>query len=239
ARGPAAVEARAAPATRPVASAPAVEVSGLRVRFRAHRVVDEAYFRIPPGAMLALRGRSGSGKTSIGRAVAGLLVPDAGALDVAGTRLPWAGEDRTRSEKPLVGLVLQDPRAALHPGETVRAAITRAGRAAVRRGSPAADPAELLARLGLDPCLLERRPHQLSGGQRQRVAIARAMAAAPAVLVCDEITASLDATAERMVLDALDEARTRTGVAILLITHSATAADRAHRVLTLDGGRLA
>jgi peptide/nickel transport system ATP-binding protein len=237
--GPATVEARAAPPTRPVASDPAVEVSGLRIRFGPHRVVDEASFRIPPGGMLALRGRSGSGKTSIGRAVAGLLVPDAGTLDVAGTRLPWAGEDRTRSEKPLVGLVLQDSRAALHPGETVRVALARAGRAAVGQGSPATDPAELLARLGLDPRLLERRPHQLSGGQRQRVAIARAMAAAPAVLVCDEITASLDASAERMVLDALDEARTRTGVAILLITHSATAADRAHRVLTLDAGRLA
>ena len=138
-----------------------------------------------------------------------------------------------------MGLVLQDSRAALHPGETVRTALTRAGRAAVRQGSPAAEPAELLARFGLDPRLLERRPHELSGGQRQRVAIARAMAAAPTALVCDEITASLDAAAERMVLDALDEARTRTGVAILLITHSATAADRADRVLTLDDGRLA
>nr|WP_255526494.1 ATP-binding cassette domain-containing protein [Clavibacter sp. VKM Ac-2872] len=221
---------------RPVA--PVVEVSDLRIRFGAHAVVDAASFRIPPGGILALRGRSGSGKTSIGRAVAGLLVPERGALDLAGTRIPWAGDDRSRSEKPLVGLVLQDSRAALHPGETVRATIGRAGRAAVRRGCPAADPAELLARFGLDPRLLERRPHELSGGQRQRVAIARAMAAAPALLVCDEITASLDAAAERMALDALDEARTRTGVAILLITHSARAADRADRVLTLADGRL-
>lgn len=216
----------------------AVEVSGLRIRFGAHSVVETAAFRIPPGGILALRGRSGSGKTSIGRAIAGLLVPETGALDVAGTRISWAGADRSRAQKPLVGLVLQDARAALHPGESVRTALVRAGRAAVRQGSPPADPAELLARFGLDPRLLERRPHELSGGQRQRVAIARAMAAAPTVLVCDEITASLDATAERMALDALDEARRRTGVAILLITHSPTAADRADEVLTLDDGRL-
>lgn len=165
-------------------------------------------------------------------------MPEAGALQVAGTRIPWPGDDRSASEKPLVGLVLQDSRAALHPGETVRTTLARAGRAAVSQGSPAADPAELLARLGLDPRLLDRRPHELSGGQRQRVAIARALAAAPAVLVCDEITASLDATSERTVLDALDEARARTGVAILLITHSTTAADRADRVLTLADGRL-
>ncbi|GAB7303643.1 ABC transporter ATP-binding protein [Clavibacter michiganensis] len=238
ARGPATAEARTAPAL-PTASAPAVDVSGLRIRFGAHRVVEEASFAIPPGAMLALRGRSGSGKTSVGRAIAGLLVPEAGTLDVAGARIPWAGDDRIRSEKPLVIPVIQDSRAALHPGETVRTALVRAGRAAGRQGLTSADPAELLARFGLDPRLLERRPHQLSGGQRQRVAIARAMASAPTLLVCDEVTASLDATAERMVLDALDEARTRTGVAILLITHSPAAADRAHRVLTLDAGRLA
>nr|WP_301951807.1 ATP-binding cassette domain-containing protein [Clavibacter michiganensis] len=238
ARGPATAGARTAPAL-PTASAPAVDVSGLRIRFGAHRVVEEASFAIPPGAMLALRGRSGSGKTSVGRAIAGLLVPEAGTLDVAGARIPWAGDDRIRSEKPLVIPVIQDSRAALHPGETVRTALVRAGRAAGRQGLTSADPAELLARFGLDPRLLERRPHQLSGGQRQRVAIARAMASAPTLLVCDEVTASLDATAERMVLDALDEARTRTGVAILLITHSPAAADRAHRVLTLDAGRLA
>ncbi|MBM7411640.1 peptide/nickel transport system ATP-binding protein [Clavibacter michiganensis] len=238
ARGPATAEARAASPIPTTASAPAVDVTGLRIRFGAHRVVEEASLRIPPGGILALRGRSGSGKTSVGRAIAGLLVPEAGTLDVAGTRLPWAGDARARSQKPLVGLVLQDSRAALHPGETVRTALTRAGRAAVRQGSTPADPAELLARLGLDPRHLDRRPHELSGGQRQRVAIARAMVAAPTLLVCDEITASLDATAEQMVLDALDEARTRTGVGILLITHSATAADRAHRVLTLDAGRL-
>ncbi|MBF4619204.1 ABC transporter ATP-binding protein [Clavibacter sp. VKM Ac-2873] len=238
-RGPVTAEARAAARglARPVA--PAVEVSDLRIRFGTHAVVETTSFRIPAGGILALRGRSGSGKTSIGRAIAGLLVPEAGALDVAGTRFPWAGADRSRSQKPLVGLVLQDARAALHPGESVRTAIVRAGRAADRQGSPPADPAELLERFGLDPRLLERRPHELSGGQRQRVAIARAMAAAPTVLVCDEITASLDATAERMALDALDEARRRTGVAILLITHSATAADRADTVLTLDDGRLA
>ena len=224
-----------APAPAP---APAVDVSGLRIRFGDHRVVEEASLRIPADGILAIRGRSGSGKTSVGRAIAGLLVPEAGALEVAGARIPWPGDDRSASQKPLVGLVLQDSRAALHPGESVRTTLARAGRAAVRQGSPAVDPAELLARLGLDPRLLDRRPHELSGGQRQRVAIARALAAAPAVLVCDEITASLDAASERTVLDALDEARARTGVAILLITHSATAADRADRVLTLADGRL-
>ncbi|WP_435091884.1 ABC transporter ATP-binding protein [Clavibacter michiganensis] len=223
---------------RPAAVATALDVSALRIRFGAHPVVEEASLRIPVGGILAIRGRSGSGKTSVGRAIAGLLVPESGALEVAGTRIPWSGDARSRSEKPLVGLVLQDSRAALHPGETVRTALARAGRAAVRQGSAAVDPAELLAGLGLDPRLLARRPHELSGGQRQRVAIARAMAAAPTLLVCDEITASLDATAERTVLDALDGARDRTGVAILLITHSATAADRADRVLTLDAGRL-
>ncbi|UKF79963.1 ABC transporter ATP-binding protein [Clavibacter californiensis] len=231
--------ATATAASRTAAPAlPAVDVSGLRIRFGAHRVVEEASLRIPAGGIVAIRGRSGSGKTSVGRAIAGLLVPEAGVLEVAGARIPWPGDDRSTYQKPLVGLVLQDSRAALHPGETVLATLARAGRAAVRQGSPAVDPAELLGRLGLDPRLVDRRPHELSGGQRQRVAIARALAAAPALLVCDEITASLDATAERTVLDALDEARARTGVAILLITHSATAAERADRVLTLADGRL-
>ncbi|MFT2713119.1 ABC transporter ATP-binding protein [Clavibacter sp. Sh2126] len=220
-------------------AAPAgVDVVDLRIRLGGAAVVDGGSFRIPPGGILALRGRSGSGKTSVGRALAGLLAPEAGELRVDGRRVPWSGDDRRRAERMLVGLVLQDSRTALHPEETVRTAIARAGRAAVRQGAVPAAPAELLERLGLDPRLLDRRPHELSGGQRQRVAIARAMAAAPTLLVCDEVTASLDPPAERQVLDALDDACTRTGLAVLLITHSDAAALRAHRVLTLDAGRL-
>ena len=210
-------------------------------------VVDKESLHLDAGELVALRGRSGSGKTSLARAVSGLTPPDAGQLSVQGVAVPWGAVARARRGHPFVAYVGQDARAALHPQETAHRSLVRAAVAARRRRrtgdgareeSLAGGAVDLLERFGLPSDVLDRTPERLSGGQRHRVLLARAIAAAPTVLVCDETTAALDHATVVRVLDALDLLRRDTGLAVLFITHQGSVVARADRVLTLSGGRL-
>ncbi|OLT26603.1 hypothetical protein BJF79_43325 [Actinomadura sp. CNU-125] len=148
-----------------------------------------------------------------------------------------AGRGRDVDALRGVQLVAQSPATALNPAHRVRTSVARP----LRRLHPAAPRAErvaeLLAAVGLDPELADRKPGALSGGQRQRVAIARALAAAPAVLLADEITSALDPASAASLLHLLDRLR-RDGTAVLLVTHDPAIAARADRVRALTDRRL-
>lgn len=248
-RDPAADRARPATASprakrRPVR---ALAAEGVTIVRGGTTVVDNESLYLDRGELVALRGRSGSGKTSLARAVSGLTPPDSGRLSVHGVAVPWEAGARVRKGHPFVAYVGQDARAALHPQETAHRTLDRATAAARRRrlagdGAPEepldGGAADLLDRFGLPPDVLDRTPERLSGGQRHRVLLARAIAAAPTVLVCDETTAALDHPTVARVLDALDLLRRHTGLAVLFITHQDSVVSRADRVLTLTGGRL-
>ena len=201
------------------------------------RVLDDASFDVAAGESVAVVGASGAGKSTLLRALAGLTAVDAGALTLGGVPVPWPV--RRRPLPPPVGLVTQDPRAALHPARRTRTALERPLRtvAGLAAKDARVDAGRLAAAVGLDDALLDRRPRRLSGGQRQRVAIARALAGRPAVLLADEITAALDDATAADVLDVLDDTRAL-GCAVLLVTHDPAVAARADRVLTLADGAL-
>jgi peptide/nickel transport system ATP-binding protein len=152
--------------------------------------------------------------------------------------VPWPVTDRTSEQRLAVAYVEQDSRAALNPRERVGQTLARARQAAIRAGAAPLSERSLLAQVALGPEVLDRPPGRLSGGQRQRVNLARALAACPRVLICDEVTASLDQDTEALVLDTLDRLRTELGLAVVLITHSARVAARAHRVHHLTEGIL-
>ncbi|MBT0774007.1 ABC transporter ATP-binding protein [Kineosporia sp. J2-2] len=220
-------------------SVPALEALDVSVERGGRRLLDAVSLRLVPGELVAVQGISGSGKTSLARALSGLAVPATGRLVVHGTPTPWDAAARARTGQPYLAYVGQDARAALNPHENVRRSLTRALASADRRGLPApTGTAELIACFALPPDVLDRTPDRLSGGQRHRVALARALAAAPAVLICDETTAALDANTTDLVLDALLTWRRRHGTPMVLITHQHQVAARATRVLTLTGGRL-
>jgi ABC-type microcin C transport system duplicated ATPase subunit YejF len=118
-----------------------------------------------------------------------------------------------------IGMIFQEPGAALDPvmsvgGQVMEGIVAHHGRRGARERA-----AETLARVGLDPSFMRRYPHMLSGGQRQRVLIASAIAPGPDLLIADEPTAALDVTVQAQILDLLGRLQRDLGMALLLITH--------------------
>ncbi|MGO1539066.1 MAG: ABC transporter ATP-binding protein [Leucobacter sp.] len=182
------------------------------------------------GQITALRGTSGSGKTTIARTFAGLLPLAAGTLELHDSRLPSELRHRTVAQRRAIQLVRQNADDAFNPRRTIHQSLLSAG--------PSIDPVKLLPSLHLPAELLERRPHQLSGGQRQRFALLRALSLCPDVLLLDEPTSALDPQTALQVLATVRTAADG-GAAVLLITHDGSPIDGyVDRALTLVNGTL-
>ncbi len=240
---PAVPPVRPAPAPTTAPAAPVrLDVTGLTARHPGGAVVlREVGLSLRAGECLALTGRTGSGKTTLGRCLAGLHPRHEGTVLLDGEPLPRSVRQRGRRRLAAVQYVFQDARSAFADHRPV---LDQVARAAVRlRGrTPSAAGAEseaLLATLGLDPAKAARPPGGLSGGELQRAALARALIVGPTFLVCDEITAGLDADTRASILAHLADRRDRAGLALLFVSHDPAAVDAlADRVATLADGRL-
>ncbi len=186
-------------------------------------VLREVSVQIEPGRTLAVVGESGCGKTTLGRAVAGLLRPTAGTVRFEGTDIWQARGADYRRYRRAVQLVHQDPYGALNPGITVEETLAAGLRhhRVVHRREVGGEVRRLLGLAGLDTgrSFLDRYPHQLSGGQRQRLVIARAMALRPRLVVADEPVSMLDVSLRISVLDLLRSLGAGQGLAYLFISH--------------------
>jgi peptide/nickel transport system ATP-binding protein len=204
-------------------------------------------FTLAAGRTLAVVGESGSGKTQLVRAILG-LAPDGarvgGKVFCAGRELTALSDGAWRAVRGReIGMVFQEPGAALDPVVTIGAQVVEAirlhepvSRAAARRRA-----VELLSEVAFpEPArALGEYPHRLSGGLRQRACLAIALASAPKVLLADEPTASLDATVAMQILELLDRLRRERELAVLLITHDlGVVAKHSDDVLVLYSGRV-
>jgi peptide/nickel transport system ATP-binding protein len=200
---------------------------------------DGVSFDVHAGECVALVGESGSGKTTIARCLAGLHPPIGGTIRLHGQLLAGLAGQRDRQARRQLQIVFQNPYDSLNPRHRVKDAV---GRVAVLLGGLSGNEAQdaviaALAQVRLSPRVADRFPGELSGGERQRVAIARALVARPELLICDEITSSLDVSVQAAVLDLLDDLRSDLGLAILLITHDlGVVSSAANRVLVLEQG---
>ncbi len=207
--------------------------------------VDALNLSIDRGEAVALAGRSGSGKTQTALAIMGLL-PAAAAVDgrVVYDGLELLGTDvlsLNRIRAADIGLVFQDPLAALNPYRRIGEQLELILAAHDIAGATRRRILETLERTGLPNVERQYRafPHQLSGGMRQRVVIASAILCGPKLLLADEPTTALDVTVQAQILDLLRDLKRDLGLGLLLITHDlAVIASMADRLLVLDKGEL-
>ncbi len=201
-------------------------VTNVTLAYGKKVVVDDVSLAVPAGPFgLGLIGESGSGKTTIARAVLGLLPVKSGEISVAGINVGRLSRPQRAAYRRIVQPVFQDGTEVLDPRMTVRASIGEALRV-VKRPQHDDVVADLLVDVGLSPDVMKLHPHQLSGGQRQRVAIARALATEPQLLVLDEPTSALDVTVQARVLDLFEQLRAERNLSFLLITHNLAIVDR-------------
>jgi len=197
--------------------------------------LDDVDLDVVAGEFLALVGPSGSGKSTLLHLAGGLDKPDDGRVLLDGRDLGQLSlGERARLRRREIGFVFQFfhliPTLTVTENVTLPLALDGTSDG---KGSAMA----LIARVGLADRATHL-PGELSGGEMQRAAIARALVAGPRLILADEPTGNLDSATGAEILDVLSEQVTESGAALVMVTHSAAAAERAHRVLYLRDGRL-
>jgi peptide/nickel transport system ATP-binding protein len=231
---------------------PLLEVKGLSARFdirgglfrtvrgRVH-AVENVSFDLRAGETLSLVGESGCGKSTTGRALLRLIEPVAGEVSLEGQKLSSLSQTELQKRRGLMQMIFQDPFASLDPRQKVGSAIAEpilVHRLADRQ--TAQDKvATLLKRVGLDPSVASRFPHEFSGGQRQRICIARALAMEPRLIVADEAVSALDVSIKAQIVNLMLKLQDTLGLAYLFISHDMAVVERiSHRVAVMYLGEI-
>ncbi|MDT0389459.1 MULTISPECIES: ABC transporter ATP-binding protein [Streptomyces] len=185
-------------------------------------VVRDVSLTLGPGESVGLLGPSGCGKSTLARVAALLHRPDSGTVLLDGAPVRHWRHRAPRDQRTAFGVVFQQARLSADPRLPLTDLIAEPLRATGRAREIPGRIAELAPAVGLTPDLLTRRPHEVSDGQLQRACLARALVLRPRVLVCDEMTAMLDASTAAALVAAVEDYRAATGAALLAVGHDRT-----------------
>ena len=213
-----------------------IEIKNVNVSFKSEiqkkifgtervQVLHDISINIPEGRCLGILGESGSGKSTIGRVICGLLKPDSGDILLNGVSVYNSRTGKKNLQKKL-SVVFQDYTISANPRFRIKDVLMEGVRAKERKGKKVkninGELERLLILVGLDSSYLNRFPHELSGGQLQRVCIARAVACEPEIILFDEAISSLDAHTQVQVMDLLLELKDKLNLTYVFITHDLT-----------------
>lgn len=217
----------------------------LDIAINGKPIVDDVDLDIADGERVGLVGSSGSGKSMIARAMMGLLPATAqvtGSVELGGTQIVGASDAAVADLRGrYVGMVFQNPSAALNPVMTVAQQVglplyLHYDLSLTERSERVT---AMLAKVGLGEDVLAKYPHELSGGQRQRVGIATALVTSPRLIIADEPTTALDSITQRQIVDLLTSLVDESGASMLFITHDFAVLNRATtRCYVLENGRI-
>lgn len=215
----------------------AIRTSGLTVELDGRRVLEAVDLELEAGSFTLVEGPSGSGKSTLLRAIAGLVLPAKGSIDLFGVRASDPGRARLAPAERGIGFLFQG--GGLWPHLSVQRTLELVlGARGVSRGERAKRTAELVELVELRG-LERRRPPELSGGEAQRLALARALAVEPRILLLDEPLGPLDARLRGDLLGRIGELHDRLGWTTLFVTHDpAEAARLADSVVHVEAGRV-
>jgi peptide/nickel transport system ATP-binding protein len=203
--------------------------------------LEDVSLSMSRGSTVAVVGESGSGKSTLARTVTGLLRPAGGSILFRGQALPAHFRDRSKDMLRRVQMIYQMPDVALNPRQRVFDILGRPMEFyfGIDGGDKRERVSRLMAQIELPDRYLTRYPAELSGGEKQRVCIARALAAEPDVIICDEVTSSLDQLVAQDILKLLARLQAELGMSYLFITHDlATVRQIADRIVVMFEGRV-
>ncbi|MFF9899992.1 ABC transporter ATP-binding protein [Streptomyces longispororuber] len=193
---------------------------------RRDPVVRDVHLTVAPGEAVGLLGPSGCGKSTLARVAALLHQPDRGQVVIDGEPARGWRHRAPRAQRTAFGVVFQQPRLSADPRLTLTQLIAEPLRATGRAAEVPDRVADLARTVGLGDDLLARRPHEVSDGQLQRACLARALVLDPRWLICDEMTAMLDASTTAALVAAVEGYRARTGAGLLAVGHDKVLLER-------------
>jgi len=205
------------------------------------RVVDHVSFEVQRGETVGLVGESGAGKSTIARAILGLVPITSGRILFEGEDITHAPAARRRTLSRDLQVVFQDPYGSLNPARTIGQTLGEplSVHDRPRSSERAARVAAMVERVGLARDSPQRYPREFSGGQRQRIAIARALMLSPKLLICDEPVSALDVSIQGQVLNLLRELQAHLDLSYLFIAHDLAIVYRlADNIVVLNSGRV-
>ena len=230
-------------AERPVLEVKALDAGyGGRQGAPATKVLFDVNTQVQRGEVVGVIGESGCGKSTLARVISGLLPAAAGEVRLHGALLPPRVRARSKDDLRRIQIVFQMPDVSFNPKKRISQALGRPlefylGMDATKQRERVA---ELLEMVELPADFADRFPSELSGGEKQRVNLARALAAEPELILCDEVTSSLDTVVGAAIIELLKDLQKTLGNAYVFISHDlSTVASFADRIVVLYAGRVA
>ena len=198
-----------------------VNCAHVNVSLGGMHILKDISFSLDRGQVLGVVGESGSGKSTLAKTLVSIYKPDSGEIWVDGMDISKATASDMVEYRRRVQLIPQDPFASLSPRLTIGKTLAEAIDPVHANVKSNKDKiVEWLERVGLEPDMMNRYPHEFSGGQRQRIAIARGLIVNPSLVLADEITSALDVSVQAQILDLLDKIKHSINLTMIFISHN-------------------